>query len=89
MRPDPAGTPLARVPDAEEEAAVEGRSKGFVQSFNRLGGYGFVVPVGSREQVWFSAEDIEDESRTVSEGQQVSFVLVLGDGRFEAKELRL
>lgn len=68
---------------------MEGRSKGFVQSFNRLGGYGFVVPVGSEEQVYFSAEDIEGADRAVSEGQQVSFVLVLGDGRFEAKELRL
>ncbi|WP_328941910.1 cold shock domain-containing protein [Streptomyces sp. NBC_00250] len=68
---------------------MEGRSKGFVQSFNRAGGYGFVVPVGSEEQVYFSAEDIEGEGRTVSEGQQVSFVLVLGDGRFEAKELRI
>ncbi|MFF6832823.1 MULTISPECIES: cold shock domain-containing protein [unclassified Streptomyces] len=68
---------------------MEGRSKGFVRSFNRLGGYGFVVPVGSRDQVWFSAEDIEDESGTVSEGQQVSFVLVLGDGRFEARQLRV
>ncbi|MFF8836920.1 cold-shock protein [Streptomyces sp. NPDC015130] len=68
---------------------MEGRSKGFVHSFNRLGGYGFVVPVGSEEQVWFNAEDIEGDVRTVSEGQQVTFVLVLGDGRFEAKELRL
>ncbi|CAM5318257.1 cold-shock protein [Streptomyces narbonensis] len=68
---------------------MEGRSKGFVQSFNRLGGYGFVVPVGSEEQVWFSAEDIEGEPQVLSEGQQVTFVLVLGDGRFEAKELRL
>ncbi|WP_052499368.1 cold-shock protein [Streptomyces vietnamensis] len=67
---------------------MEGRSIGFVQSFNRLGGYGFVVPVGSEEQVYFSAEDIEGKGRTVSEGQQVSFVLVLGEGRFEAKELR-
>ncbi|MFF3756953.1 cold shock domain-containing protein [Streptomyces sp. NPDC002185] len=68
---------------------MEGRSAGFVQSFNRLGGYGFVVPVGSEEQVYFSAEDIEGEERTVSEGQQLSFVLVLGEGRFEAKEIRL
>ncbi|MEU7070166.1 cold shock domain-containing protein [Streptomyces narbonensis] len=60
-----------------------------MQSFNRLGGYGFVVPVGSEEQVWFSAEDIEGEPQVLSEGQQVTFVLVLGDGRFEAKELRL
>ncbi|MEU3481474.1 cold-shock protein [Streptomyces sp. NPDC033754] len=68
---------------------MEGRSKGFVQSFNRLGGYGFVVPVGSEEQVYFSAADIEGEAQSLSEGQQVTFVLVLGEGRFEAKELRL
>ncbi|MFE0700379.1 cold-shock protein [Streptomyces sp. NPDC058872] len=68
---------------------VEGRSKGFVRSFNRLGGYGFVVPVGSEEQVYFSAEDIEGEDRVLAEGQQVTFVLVLGEGRFEAKELRV
>ncbi|MFB6842314.1 cold-shock protein [Streptomyces sp. NPDC056361] len=68
---------------------MEGRSIGFVQSFNRLGGYGFVVPVGSEEQVYFSAEDIEGGDRSLSEGQQVSFVLVLGEGRFEAKELRI
>ncbi|MFH8579253.1 cold shock domain-containing protein [Streptomyces zaomyceticus] len=60
-----------------------------MHSFNRAGGYGFVVPVGSEEQVWFSAEDIEGKDRVLSEGQQVSFVLVLGDGRFEAKELRI
>ncbi|QES03944.1 MULTISPECIES: cold-shock protein [Streptomyces] len=59
-----------------------------MHSFNRAGGYGFVVPLGSEEQIWFSAEDIEGEDRALSEGQQVSFVLVLGDGRFEAKELR-
>ncbi|MEU7701905.1 cold-shock protein [Streptomyces sp. NPDC015492] len=60
-----------------------------MHSFNRAGGYGFVVPLNSEEQVWFSAEDIEGEVRALSEGQQVSFVLVLGDGRFEAKELRI
>ncbi|MFF0427700.1 cold-shock protein [Streptomyces sp. NPDC004520] len=68
---------------------MEGRSKGIVHSFNRLAGYGFVVPMGSEEQVYFRAEDIESATRTVSEGQQVSFVLVLGDGRFEARELRV
>ncbi|MFD3530233.1 cold-shock protein [Streptomyces sp. NPDC058664] len=67
---------------------MDGRSNGFVHSFNRAGGYGFVVPVGSEEQVYFSAEDIEEEQH-LSEGQQVSFVLVLGEGRFEAKELRV
>ncbi|MFI8520297.1 cold-shock protein [Streptomyces sp. NPDC085481] len=65
-----------------------GRSVGFVQSFDRHAGYGFVVPVGSEEPVYFRAEDIEGGARSLSEGQQVTFVLVLGDGRFEAKELR-
>ncbi|MFH9727523.1 cold-shock protein [Streptomyces sp. NPDC017254] len=60
-----------------------------MHSFNRTGGYGFVVPVGSEEQVWFSAEEIEAEDHVVSEGQQVTFVLVLGEGRFEARELRV
>ncbi|MEU5218125.1 cold shock domain-containing protein [Streptomyces sp. NPDC020807] len=68
---------------------MDGRSKGFVKSFNRRDGYGFVVPVGSEEQVWFSAADIEGEARTLSEGQQITFVLALGEGRFEAKEIRL
>lgn len=68
---------------------MDGRSTGFVHSFNRAGGYGFVVPVGSEEQVYFSAADIEAEERSLSEGQQVSFVLVLGEGRFEARELRV
>ncbi|WP_332436641.1 cold-shock protein [Streptomyces sp. P9-A4] len=81
--------PLGRVAGDDEEAAVEGRSIGFVHSFNRAGGYGFVVPVGSEEQVYFRAEDIEGGERGLSEGQQVSFVLVLGDGRFEARELRV
>ncbi|MFE3070385.1 cold-shock protein [Streptomyces sp. NPDC101490] len=67
---------------------MAGRSKGFVHSFNRAGGYGFVIPVGSGEQVYFRAEDIEGGDRSLSEGQQVTFVLVLGDGRFEARELR-
>ncbi|MEV8590859.1 cold shock domain-containing protein [Streptomyces sp. NPDC051180] len=68
---------------------MEGRSIGFVHSFNRLGGYGFVVPVNSEDQVYFRAEDIEGDDQVVSEGQQVSFVLVLGEGRFEARELRI
>ncbi|MEW1699630.1 cold-shock protein [Streptomyces sp. NPDC093249] len=59
-----------------------------MHSFDRAGGYGFVIPVGSREQVYFRAEDIEGGDRSLSEGQQVTFVLVLGDGRFEARELR-
>ncbi|BAU81576.1 cold-shock protein [Streptomyces laurentii] len=62
------------------------RSVGFVQSFDRGAGYGFVLAIGSEEPVYFRAEDVEGEG--LSEGQQVSFVLVLGEGRFEARELR-
>ncbi|WP_406862258.1 cold shock domain-containing protein [Streptomyces sp. HUAS MG47] len=67
---------------------MEGRSTGFVKSFDRRHGYGFVLPLGSEEPVFFTAEDIESEPRTLSEGQQVSFVLTLGAGRFEAKHIR-
>ncbi|KAA6220171.1 cold shock domain-containing protein [Streptomyces filamentosus] len=59
-----------------------------MKSFNRRAGYGFVLPVGSEEPVFFRAEDVEGGVRALSEGQQLSFVLVLGEGRFEARELR-
>ncbi|MER7515414.1 cold shock domain-containing protein [Streptomyces sp. NPDC126499] len=64
-----------------------GRSVGFVTSFDRTAGYGFVLPLNSEEPVYFRVEDVED-GHPLSEGQQVSFVLVLGEGRFEAKDLR-
>ncbi|MGW0118738.1 cold-shock protein [Streptomyces sp. NPDC003327] len=67
---------------------MESRTTGFVQSFNRRAGYGFVQTVGSEDPVYFRAEDVEGDSLALSEGQQVSFVLVLGEGRFEARELR-
>ncbi|GHA85529.1 cold-shock protein [Streptomyces termitum] len=67
---------------------MDNRTTGFVQSFNRRAGYGFVLPAGSEEPVHFRAEDIEGGVRSLSEGQQVTFVLVLGEGRFEARELR-
>ncbi|MFF5426853.1 MULTISPECIES: cold-shock protein [unclassified Streptomyces] len=67
---------------------MENRVTGFVQSFNRHAGYGFVLAVGSEDPVYFRAEDVEGGDQALSEGQQVSFVLVLGEGRFEAKEIR-
>ncbi|MEU8525176.1 MULTISPECIES: cold-shock protein [Streptomyces] len=67
---------------------MEDRSTGFVQSFDRRRGYGFVLPKGSEEPVFFAAEEIEGPTRTLAEGQQVTFVLVLAPGRFEAKQLR-
>ncbi|WP_030762767.1 cold-shock protein [Streptomyces griseus] len=67
---------------------MDNRTTGFVKSFNRRAGYGFVLPVGSEDPVFFRAEDVEGGVRALSEGQQLSFVLVLGEGRFEARELR-
>ncbi|RCH70369.1 cold shock domain-containing protein [Streptomyces sp. SDr-06] len=64
------------------------RCDGIVQYFDREKGYGFVVPIGQRDGIYVRREDIEDEPRTLSEGQQVSFVIELGLGRFEARAVR-
>ncbi|WP_433544310.1 cold shock domain-containing protein (plasmid) [Streptomyces sp. CA-294286] len=68
---------------------MEDRIEGCVTYFNRLQGYGFVVPVGSQDQVFVSSEDIESDVRVLSEGQQVSFTLELGSGRWEARQVRV
>ena len=64
------------------------RCEGIVQYFDREKGYGFVVPMGQRDAIYVRREDIEGETRTLSEGQQVSFVIELGQGRFEARAVR-
>ncbi|MET9359412.1 cold shock domain-containing protein [Streptomyces sp. NPDC006632] len=64
------------------------RCDGIVQYFDREKGYGFVVPFGRRDAIYVRREDIEGEIRTLSEGQQVSFVIELGLGRFEARAVR-
>ncbi|MFI6051919.1 cold shock domain-containing protein [Streptomyces violascens] len=64
------------------------RCEGIVQYFDREKGYGFVVPMGQRDAIYVRREDIEGETRTLSEGQQVSFVIELGRGRFEARAVR-
>ncbi|MGW2861206.1 cold shock domain-containing protein [Streptomyces sp. NPDC001205] len=64
------------------------RCDGIVQYFDREKGYGFVVPIGQRDGIYVRREDIEEEPRTLSEGQQVSFVIELGLGRFEARAVR-
>ncbi|MFC7308084.1 cold shock domain-containing protein [Streptomyces monticola] len=66
---------------------MEERINGYVQWFNRKQGYGFVVPYGQLDAVFVRREDLE-ECSTLSEGQQVSFVLALGLGRFEARKVR-
>ncbi|MFF4183299.1 cold shock domain-containing protein [Streptomyces sp. NPDC001691] len=64
------------------------RCDGIVQYFDREKGYGFVVPIGQSDGIYVRREDIEEEPRTLSEGQQVSFVIELGLGRFEARAVR-
>lgn len=67
---------------------MSGRRKGLVTYFNQEGGYGFITPYGDEDTVYVRAEDVETEDRALSEGQQVSFVLELGEGRFEARHVR-
>ncbi|MER5887652.1 cold shock domain-containing protein [Streptomyces sp. NPDC001941] len=64
------------------------RCEGLVKWFDRRKGYGFVVLFGQQDSIYVDREDIEGERKTLSEGQQVSFVLELGAGRFEAREVR-
>ncbi|WP_327351084.1 cold shock domain-containing protein [Streptomyces sp. NBC_01304] len=67
---------------------MSARCTGFVQFFNRRDGYGFIVPVGQRDPVFVHGEDIEHQPQVLSEGQQVTFCLELGQGRFEARKVR-
>ncbi|MFD7026844.1 cold-shock protein [Streptomyces sp. NPDC059917] len=64
------------------------RIKGFVQSFNRDRGYGFLVPYGAPDAVYVERADIECGARTLSEEQQVSFTVEFAAGRFVAKHVR-
>ncbi|QEU89791.1 cold shock domain-containing protein [Streptomyces kanamyceticus] len=64
------------------------RCKGLVQYFNREGGYGFIVPFGQQDTVFVKREDFDGDLKVISEGQQVSFELALGSGRFEARHVQ-
>ncbi|MFG2642208.1 cold shock domain-containing protein [Streptomyces sp. NPDC048370] len=64
------------------------RRKGVVTYFNQDGGYGFITPYGDEDAVHVRAEDVETDEQVLSEGQQVSFTLELGAGRFEARHVR-
>ncbi|MFD9304830.1 cold shock domain-containing protein [Streptomyces sp. NPDC060048] len=64
------------------------RCTGFIQSYNRQAGYGFLVPLGHEEPVYFEQADLEASFTGLSVDQQVTFVLVLGAGRFVAKDIR-
>lgn len=67
---------------------MDGRVKGFVQSYNRDNGYGFLVPYGARDTVYVERADIESEPQNLSEEQQVSFTIEFADGRFVARHVR-
>lgn len=67
---------------------MEPRVKGFVQSYNRERGYGFILPLGETTPVYVEREDIEAEPKVLSEDQQVTFAMELGQGRMEARRVR-
>ena len=53
-----------------------GRTKGIVQWFNRVKGYGFIRPDGQEEDVFVHYSAINGEGyRNLSEGQRVEFTM--------------
>ncbi|GGZ89281.1 cold-shock protein [Streptomyces subrutilus] len=67
---------------------MEPRVKGFVQSYNRERGYGFIVPLGGCDPVYVERDDIEGDPQVLSEEQQVTFAIELGEGRMAARRVR-
>ncbi|MER5730600.1 cold shock domain-containing protein [Streptomyces sp. NPDC002138] len=67
---------------------MDTRVKGFVQSYNRDHGYGFLVPCGAEDTVYVERDDIEADPRTLSEEQQVTFTIEFADGRFVARHVQ-
>ncbi|WP_411102828.1 cold shock domain-containing protein [Streptomyces sp. cmx-4-9] len=67
---------------------MESRVKGFVQSYNRDGGYGFILPLGGTTPVFVEEEDIEGDPQVLSEEQQVTFTIELGLGRMAARHVK-
>ncbi|MDJ0382091.1 cold shock domain-containing protein [Streptomyces sp. G-G2] len=64
------------------------RVKGFVQSYNRENGYGFLVPYGAQDPLYVERDDIESDPQTLSEDQQVTFSIDFSRGRFVARQVR-
>ncbi|WP_330328577.1 cold shock domain-containing protein [Streptomyces sp. NBC_00536] len=67
---------------------AEARVKGFVQSYNRDKGYGFLVPYGAHDTVYVERADIEADPRVLSEEQQVTFTIEFADGHFVARHVQ-
>ncbi|WP_329113140.1 cold shock domain-containing protein [Streptomyces sp. NBC_01465] len=64
------------------------RCEGVVEYFNRKEGYGFIVPFEQNDRLYVRRADIEGPTKTLSEGQHVSFTVELGQGRCEARTVR-
>ncbi|MFD9632998.1 cold shock domain-containing protein [Streptomyces violascens] len=63
------------------------RCEGLVEYYDRKKGYGFITPFGQRDLVYVSSDHLES-CHVLAEGQHVSFVLRLAQGRFEAHDVR-
>ncbi|MER5418067.1 cold shock domain-containing protein [Streptomyces virginiae] len=66
----------------------EPRTKGLIQTYNADRGYGFVVPYGGQDPVYFKCTAFADGLKVVSEGQQVSFHIVLDGWRHVAEDIQ-
>ncbi|MFJ3176099.1 cold shock domain-containing protein [Streptomyces roseus] len=66
----------------------EPRAKGLIQYYNVDRGYGFVIPYGSKDPIYFECTAFADGLKIVSEGQQVSFRIVLNDWRHVAEDIQ-
>ncbi|WP_328302355.1 cold shock domain-containing protein [Streptomyces sp. NBC_00435] len=60
---------------------------GFVEWYDRATGCGSVVPLGSTIPIRVHRADIAGECKSLSAGQQVSFVIELGPTGFEARHV--
>ncbi|MCY0929072.1 cold shock domain-containing protein [Streptomyces sp. H27-H1] len=64
------------------------RITGYVQSYNRARGYGFLIPYGSTFTIYVEADALEPPCTTLSEGQQITFTIAFTEGRYTAHHVR-
>lgn len=67
---------------------MDKRCTGFILSYNRRAGHGFLIPLGHEQPLYFERADIHSDCQGLSVDQQVTFVFALGNGRFVAKDIR-
>ncbi|MET9609290.1 cold shock domain-containing protein [Streptomyces sp. NPDC006512] len=63
------------------------RFTGFVQSYNRARGYGFILPLGRQEPVFVTRDALEGPTPSLSEEQQVTFTIEFHEGRLHARHV--